>query len=107
MNAKKRFVIICQMMLVCFLGKEVYSTDWAHILALFPDDLYIVICRFVCAIFMHISLSDELEQSFKMMSYSLNHPWKFTNWFKAFRIGLEQMIIVISLEVVNLSFMLT
>ena len=41
------------------------------------------------------------------MKYALNHPWKFTSWSRAYRVGLLQMSVVLSLEVVNLSFMLT
>lgn len=64
-------------------------------------------CRFVCAVFMHITLSDELRQSFDTMKYALNHPWKFRSWSMAYRVGLSQMLIVISLEVVNMAFMMT
>ena len=56
---------------------------------------------------MHITLGDELKQGFDFMKYAMNHPWKFFNWQRAYRIGLMQMLIVLSLEFVNLSFLLT
>ena len=42
-----------------------------------------------------------------MMKYALNHPWKFYSWFQAYKVGLQQMFLVLSLEAVNISFMLT
>ena len=41
------------------------------------------------------------------MKYALNHPWKFYSWFQAYKVGLQQMLVVLSLEAVNISFMLT
>ena len=41
------------------------------------------------------------------MEYSLNHSWKFYNWPRAYRVGLLQMLVVLTLEFINLSFMLT
>ena len=41
------------------------------------------------------------------MKYALNHPWKFDSWSSAVRIGLMQMTVVLSLEMVNLLFMLS
>ena len=41
------------------------------------------------------------------MKFALNHPWKFYDWFRAYRVGLQQMFVVLSLEFVNLSFMFT
>ena len=56
---------------------------------------------------MHITLGDELKQGFDFMKYAMNHAWKFHNWQMAYRIGLMQMLIVLSLEFINLSFLLT
>ena len=56
---------------------------------------------------MHITLGDELKQGFDFMKYAMNHPWKFHNWRRAYRVGFTQMFIVLSLEFVNLSFLLT
>lgn len=66
----------------------------------------VVICRFLCAIFLHIVLLNPLRQAFDMMKYAVNHPWKFSSWYKAFRIGSMHMCVIISTEVINLSFTL-
>lgn len=72
-----------------------------------PPDLRNVICRFFCAIFMHINLSDELAQGFNLMKYAMNHPWKFNQWHKAFAVGFWQMTILSSVEFVNMMILLT
>jgi len=34
-------------------------------------------------------LADEFEQSFILMKYAMNHPWKFDSWFRAYLVGLS------------------
>ena len=72
-----------------------------------PPDLRNVICRFFCAIFLHINLSDELAQGFNIMKYAMNHPWKFNSWKSALFVGFCQMVILSSVELVNMLFLLT
>lgn len=69
--------------------------------------LALVICRFFCAIFLHISLAGELEQAFAMMKYAMNHPWKFHAWHSAYFVGVMQLLVVLSVEAVNLVILLT
>ena len=66
-----------------------------------------VICRFLCAIYLHIELADELNQGFLLMKYALNHPWKFASWYNAFFIGFCQMLMILSVEFVNMNMLLT
>lgn len=66
-----------------------------------------MVCRFLCAIFLHISLTDELNQGLNIMKYSMNHHWKFKNWFSAYMVGFCQMTVVVSVELVNLIVLLT
>ena len=40
------------------------------------------------------------------MKYALNHPWKFTSWATAYRVGLSQLFVVVILELVNMAFMM-
>ena len=61
MLGKKRFLVICQILLIWFLGLEAYGFDQVTIYAVPPSDLRIALCRFLCAVFMHITLSDELR----------------------------------------------
>ena len=72
-----------------------------------PPDMRNVLCRFFCAIFLHINLADELAQGFKIMKYAMNHPWKFNSWYSAFSVGFCQMFILTSVELVNMLFLLT
>ena len=37
----------------------------------------------------------------------MNHPWKFDSWARAFVAGLIQMTVILSLEIVNLYFIMT
>ena len=88
MAAKKSFLFSCQLILILLLGREAYVDFQNGRYACPPEDLWIVICRLLCAVFMHITLSGELRQSFAMMKYALNHSWKFTSWAQAYRVGL-------------------
>ena len=80
MTNKKLFLVVCQLLLILFLFREAFSYDSVDLFKKPATDIDIVMCRFLCAVFMHISLSDELVQSFHMMKYALNHPWKFYSW---------------------------
>ena len=104
---KRRFLYICQILLLSFIWFEINSGDLGETYDDPPKNMRIVICRFLCAIFLHITLLDPLRQAFDMMKYAINHPWKFASWHSAFRIGLLQMIVIVSTEVVNVCFMLT
>ena len=77
----KRFLVICQLLLIWFLFGEAYSSDSVDLYNAPPTAMDIVLCRFLCAVFMHITLSNELAQSFLTMKFALNHPWKFYSWF--------------------------
>ena len=66
-----------------------------------------MLCRFLCVIFLHISLADELSQGFKMMKYANNHSWKFHSWWNAYLVGFCQMVVLVSVELVNLAVILT
>ena len=47
-------------------------------------------------------MNPEIEQSFQLMKYALNHPWKFRVWSFAFGVGLMQMTMTLSVELVNI-----
>ena len=73
----------------------------------YPRDLQIVLCRFLCAIFLHVYMVDEIKQGLNFMKHALNHPWKFRNWKVAFLIGFLQAMIIVLVETVNLAVLLT
>ena len=72
-----------------------------------PPNVWNVICRFFCAIFLHINQSDELAQGLNIMKYATNHPWKFKKWHHAFFVGFWQMFVLSSVELVNMMILLT
>ena len=53
----KRFLVICQLLLIWFLFGEAYSYDSVDLYKAPPTEMKIVMCRFLCAVFMHITLS--------------------------------------------------
>ena len=78
---KYRFLFLCQLMLSGFLAYEA-MTDSEQLEALLEpaDGVKIVLARFMCAIFLHITLVDETKQGLAMMKFAMNHPWKFRSW---------------------------
>ena len=67
----------------------------------------IVLARFLCAVILHITLTDETKQGFGCMKYALSHHYKFRDWTTAYWIGLTQTLVVIAVEVVNLAVLTT
>ena len=106
MIAKRSFLVLCQTCLIIFLFREAYQAYNEGEFTSPASDRVVVMTRFLCAVFMHITLSGELQQGFDLMKYALNHPWKFETWFMAFKTGFSQMFVVIILESVNMIFML-
>jgi hypothetical protein len=43
--------------------------------------------RFIAAMVLHIMMNDEIYNGLKMIKYSVNHPWKFSNAQMAFATG--------------------
>ena len=62
---------------------------------------WIMMARLICGIVMHINLVGRVKQGMEMMKYSLNHYWKFTNWFFGFMAGFLQANVVLLIEMVN------
>ena len=61
----------------------------------------IILARFFCAVVLHIYMHPEIEQGFQLQKYALNHTWKFYDWGFAFTVGLMQMLVTLSVELVN------
>ena len=103
-----RFLVVCQLVLLGLLAYEAFLTeDMKDKFAKPPPSVNIVLCRFLCAIFLHISLADELNQALVLMKYALNHPWKFDNWYNGYSVGLHQLFVLVFVEFVNLAVLLT
>ena len=76
--SKVIFLASCQLFLVFFLAYEqLHISEFFEAYKENPSSWYLVICRFLCGCFLHITLVTEIKQAFKIMRYSLNHPWKF------------------------------
>ena len=101
-------MVICQMLLIWFLGAEtVTSMDIREGFATPAESMRIVLARFVCAVILHITLTDETKQGFGCMKYAISHHYKFRKWTTAFWIGMTQTLVVVSVEVVNLAMLTT
>lgn len=74
-------MVIAQVLLLIFLGYETCtSEDMTDAFKTAPNSATIVLARFLCAVFLHIILTNEIKQGFAMMKYANNHWWKFDQW---------------------------
>ena len=71
-----------------------------------PPNISVVLSRFICGIFLHISQEDEIKAAFKMMKYTINHPWKFEHWFIAFLVNFLQFIVLVLVESVCIALLI-
>ena len=102
MMSRFRFLIISQVAMAVFLYYQVFNPSVASAGSFDqpPPDLIVVLSRWICALFLHISMKDEADLGLKIMKYSINHPWKFNDWVSAFCVGLNQYIVVLMIEFV-------
>lgn len=95
-------------MIVWFLGKDVFTNHYYIEQYDVPPSIDLVVCRFLCAVFLHVKLASKLNQALSMMKYAMNHAWKFNDhWFNAFLIGLSQLTTLVGIELVNMIMLLT
>ena len=101
-------MVVCQLLLLGFLFSEaLYSEDMKVEYRDPPKNATITLARFMCAIFLHVVLTDEIKQGFAMMKFSNNHWWLFDSWSFAYLTGFVQMLTVILTEVVNIAILNT
>ena len=100
--SRYRFLVLSQMTMAVFLYYQVYnpSIEAAGAFDEPPPEVIVVLSRWICALFLHISMKDEADLGQKIMKYSINHPWKFHNWLSAFCVGLNQYIVILMAEFV-------
>lgn len=61
-NGKMWFLVICEIVLLgALFHEQITSEDTIAAYKEYPNSPSIVLCRFLCAIFLHISLADELS----------------------------------------------
>ena len=103
-----RFLILSQISMAVFLYYQVFnpSIETAGAFDEPPPEIIVVLSRWICALFLHISMRDEADIGFKIMKFSINHPWKFNSWWSAFCVGAFQYIVIIMVEFVSLMVLL-
>lgn len=107
-QAKSRFLISAQFLLLSFLVYEACTSDeMTADFKVTPHNATTVIARFLCAVFLHIILTDDIKQGFQKMKYANNHWWKFRDWSSAYKVGFSQMGTVVLIEVINLALLNT
>lgn len=57
--------------------------------------------RFIAAMVLHIIMNDEIYNGLKMIKYSVNHPWKFSNAQMAFATGFLQATSMFIISIIN------
>lgn len=62
--------------------------------------------RFICAVILHLSLTDEVTDGLKMMKYAVNHDYRFNNYIIAYISGFFQMFSSIGVECANIGVIL-
>ena len=50
---------------------------------------------------MHIIINDEIFNGLKIMKYSVNHYWKFSNPIMAFAAGFLQVSAMLTITIIN------
>ena len=95
------FLIFAQTSLVIFLyiwtlddNRQNFATP--------PPAISVVVSRFICGFFLHISQEDEVKVAFEMMKYTTNHPWKFEHWLVAFFANFMQIAILLLVEFISI-----
>ena len=97
------FLIFSQVSLVTFLWMWTYNPEEnTRTFAEPPPSISVVVSRFICGFFLHISQEDEVKVAFKMMKYTTNHPWKFEHWGIAFFGNFLQILVLITVEAVSI-----
>ena len=72
-----------------------------------PPAVEIGFARFVAAMVMHIIINDEIFNGMKMIKYSVNHPWKFSNAKMAFTSGFLQVTAMVLISLINYAVIAT
>ena len=75
MLSRFRFLILSQLAMTAFLYAQVFtkndnSSDGLGSFDDPPPGLNVVLSRWICALFLHVSQKDEIETAFKIMKYS-------------------------------------
>ena len=96
------FIFIAQSLLIMILAaKEIFSSDASQRYT-YPSGISVVVVRFICAVMLHLTLSDEMQQGLNMMKFASNMSWMFDAPGVAWLMGFCQFLSVVIVEVANL-----
>ena len=62
----------------------------------------IIVVKFICAVLFHFKFEAELKNGIYMMKYVAMHPDHFKFQYRAFLMGLLDMIMIFGVELINL-----
>ena len=103
------FLIISQVSLVSFLFFWAFDPDREGADGTFkdtPPSISVVISRFLCCFYLHVSQEDEVKTAFRMLKYSTNHPWKFEHWHMAFMANFVQIVVLMLVEILCIAILI-
>ena len=96
------FVSICQLGLISLLVlNEILAQDAGEHYT-YPSNIWVVLARFICAIMLHLSVSDEMQQGLDLMKFAANMHWMFDRPAVAWLMGFLQLLTVILTELANM-----
>lgn len=100
--AQVLIVAICQIVLILIVSEnQIFFVDnRANYTP--PAGIAVVVVRFICAILLHLTVSDEMSQGLSMMKFAVNHYWMFDSHTSAFSIGFLQFMSVFLVELSNM-----
>ena len=102
------FLVAVELMLIWFLVIETVTDDEiVESIKARPASIDIVITRFICGIFMHITLICEIKQGLDMMKFANNHHFLFRRWGVAYIVGFTQLSLVVMVELINVVILVT
>ena len=90
---------MCVLLVNDFCGD---SEEFFEKLKTMPHSLWLVTARFICGVILHMKLADEIKAGLEMMKFSLNHEYRFQDFYLAFLAGLLQTTMIIVVETVNI-----
>lgn len=96
------FVSICQLGLISLLYMNEILAQDAGKHYTYPSNIWVVLARFICAIMLHLTVSDEMQQGLNLMKFAVNMHWMFDWPAVAWLMGFLQLLTVILTELANM-----
>lgn len=93
------------MMLILLIFKSVVFD--VHEFKIYTPSAQVYLCRFICALVLHIELIEDVNQGLKMLHYLNTHPHKFDHIEMAFTIACMQTFGGFIAELTNLFMLAT